>query len=358
MTRGAASGRLCPGLHRTLLAVLLFSVLGVAGCGGTGDDGVLVVYSAGPRGLAETVTKAFAEAHGVRVELYAATTGQVMARLEAERYRPRADVVVFASRVAAEALKERGRLLPYADPAWLDETEREWHDPEGHFHATSAALVGVAFREAAYDPTLDWDDLLSGHFPGRVTLPGPSRSGAAGDFVVAHILRDGDAAWDLWIQARRGGLEISAANSQAISGLLVGAYDAVVGAVDYLILNQIEGGAALRMHYPPSGAALVERPVAILADTPVPELAKAFVDFYLSPDMQAEVVGANLIPARLGVAPSGLRGDGPLPPVIAVDYAEALREQTRILRRFQLEVERAEVIRASTSSPATPRGRR
>lgn len=359
-------GRGLPGVLATLLVLL-----GVWGCARGGpDDPVLVVYSAGPRSLADAVTEAFAEEYGVRVELFAATTGQVMARLEAERYRPRADVVVFASRVAAEALREGDRLLAYPSPEWLQQTRTEWHDPDGYFHSTSAALVGMAFGgsdggelgdpDAQGEPVVpgdpDWPEVFGGGGTHRLTLPAPSRSGAAGDFVVAYTLREGESAWDGYLAARRAGLEISAANSQAISGLLVGAYDGIVGAVDYLIFGQIAGGAALRMHYPPSGSALVERPIAILADTPVPDLARDFVDFYFSEASQARVAAVHLLPARTDIPSSEERiaalpddperlSDG-LPPLIQVDPAEALREQTRILRRFQLEIERAEVPRS------------
>ncbi|MFQ3577859.1 MAG: substrate-binding domain-containing protein, partial [Verrucomicrobiia bacterium] len=70
------------------------------------DAGRLVVYTAGPRPLAEAICKAFEAAHGVRVELFTATTGQIMAKLEAEKYNPRADVVILAGETAALGLKQ------------------------------------------------------------------------------------------------------------------------------------------------------------------------------------------------------------------------------------------------------------
>jgi len=325
-----------------VLALILFS------CGDnrrSADSNTLVVYAAGPRSLAETVTAAFAEQTGARVELFAATTGQIMARLEAERYRPRADVVMFASQVAAEALKQDERLLRHPDPPWLGQTHTQWHDPDHFYFATSAALVGIAFRQDSVVPDVDWQTLLSGELPLRLTMPSPSRSGSAGDFVVAYILNHEQEGFEHFMTARRGGMDFAAANSQAISTLVVGAFQAMAGAVDYLIYNQIANGAPLVMHFPPDGSALVQRPIAILADTPVPDLARDFVDFYFTPAMQEQVANAYLLPARTDVPVHELRGDGSLPAVFEIDLAQALARQNRILRRFQIEVERAEVLR-------------
>lgn len=322
-----------------LLAVLL------PACDSGQREDVLVVYSAGPRPVAEDIVAAFTSETGTAVELFAATTGQVMARLEAERYRPRADVVIFASRVAAEALKQDQRLLRYPEAPWLSDTEADWHDPDHYYFATSAALVGMAFRESVYDEEADWGRFL-GPDPGmRLTMPSPSRSGAAGDLVVSLVLDRGDAIWPGLLQARGAGLDFAAANSQAISTTLVGAFDGILGAVDYLIFAQIADGAPLVVHYPPSGAALVERPIGILVSTPDEELSRRFVDYYFSREAQERVAAAHLLPARTDVAVSDTRGSRDLPAVLERDIETALKQQNRILRRFQLEVERAEIAR-------------
>lgn len=325
--------------------VLVATLLAACSDTGRGDNGTLTVYSAGPRPLAEAVAEAYADKSGMRVELFAATTGQVMARLEAERYRPRADVVIFASRVAAEALKSEERLLAYPAPDWLQHTHTDWHDPDHTYFATSAALVGMAFREGSVNENTDWRDVLTGDTGLRLTMPSPSRAGSAGDFVVSWVLDRGEDGFADFRAARRAGMDFAAANSQAISTLLVGAFDGMVGAVDYLIFRQIADGAPLVMHYPVGGSALVERPIAVLADTPVPEQAKAFVDFYLSEAMQQQVADMHLLPARRDVPVSSVRGDAELPPLLARDIGDALARQNRILRRFQIEIERAEVVR-------------
>lgn len=329
-----------------LLALLTLFLLAFAGCSPQSTSrNHLVVYSAGPRPLIETIVHTFTEETGIDVDLFVATTGQVMARLEAEKYRPRADVVVFASNVAAEALRKDNRLMPYPSPPWWESTRWEWHDPDFHYFTTSATVVGMAIREEAYTPTIDWRDITQSTGASRVTMPSPSRSGAAGDFLVGYLLHTGEDGWDFFRSARASGMDFAAANSQAITSLMIGAYDFIVGAVDYLIYRQIADGAAIRMHFPPSGSVQVNRPIAIMAETPVPETARRFVDHYFSEPSQRLVSQTYLIPAHRRVPVNGLRADPGEINFLPVDTTQALRNQNLILRRFQLEIERAAVIR-------------
>ena len=57
----------------------------------------LVVYSAGPKSLSKAVVANFEKKTGLKVQLYPASTGKVLAKLEAEKHNPIADVVVLAS---------------------------------------------------------------------------------------------------------------------------------------------------------------------------------------------------------------------------------------------------------------------
>ena len=68
----------------------------------------VTLYTAGPDGLAQGIAKAFTEKSGTKVEVYQATSGDVLARLEAEKGKPRADVVVLASWGEGLAVRDRG----------------------------------------------------------------------------------------------------------------------------------------------------------------------------------------------------------------------------------------------------------
>lgn len=118
-----------------MLALTLTFGLAVAGCGtatpskdgaqSTGSAGQagaastdqkLVVYSAGPDGLAKKLVAGYEAQSGVKVELFQGTTGKILARMEAEKANPVADVVVLASLPSVQGLKKTASRCPTRMP--------------------------------------------------------------------------------------------------------------------------------------------------------------------------------------------------------------------------------------------------
>lgn len=330
-------------MRGALLAVaILWS--GCAPKSGRQND-TLTIYSAGPRALAESICQSFTSNTGVRVDLFQATTGQLLARLEAEKYRPRADVVILAGEVPAVALKQQGRLARVR-PADADKINREWCDPDDAYWPSAASLVGVAVRKEFADRAPDrWSDWFAILDARRVVMPSPSRSGATGDFVVGLALELGNSIFPGFARLRLHGMDFAAANNQAIQGLQMGVYDALIGAVDYLIYQQIQRGEPIEMRYPIDGAVLVTRPIAILATSNKRDLAQRFVDHYMGTESQARVAKSFLIPARRDVPPHPLRGQVP-ERLIRPDPEQAAARQATLLRKFQYEIERVASQRA------------
>ena len=60
-------------------------------------SGKVTVYMPSPAGLADKLAALFTEKTGVEVEQFQGTTGEILARLEAEQVDPVADVVILAS---------------------------------------------------------------------------------------------------------------------------------------------------------------------------------------------------------------------------------------------------------------------
>ena len=98
-------------MKRSIVCLLLALCLclGMAACGAkpSQDDannapesklsGKVTVYMPSPAGLADKLAEAFTAKTGVEVEQFQGTTGEILARLEAEKANPVADVVILAS---------------------------------------------------------------------------------------------------------------------------------------------------------------------------------------------------------------------------------------------------------------------
>lgn len=133
-------------------------------------SGKVVVYCPSPAGLADKMAEAFTAKTGVQVEMFQGTTGEILARLEAEKANPIADVVIMASWADGLGMIQDDQVLSY-EPANTDKMNPDWVDADKKFTAT-ARLPSVSFttphRLPSWMPTgRNWAATL----PIRISLP-------------------------------------------------------------------------------------------------------------------------------------------------------------------------------------------
>lgn len=293
------------------------------------DASALTVYTAGPGSLAKKLAAGYEKETGVKVNIFQATTGKVMARLEAEQANPLADVLISASWDTAEELAQRGWLLPYqsANAANVpDALKAEAYVAQG------ISALGIVWNTQSGTPEpKEWKDLTTPAFKDKVTTPDPALSGASLDLLIGLQNGMGDNAWQLFEQLKDNGMVISGPNAQALTPVLQGAKAAVFGAVDYVSYGSIQNGEAIKVIFPASGTVVAPRPMMILKSTQHAADAKAFVDYVLSPEGQALVADAWLMPARSDVgAKRPLLSDLTLLPA----KSDANNDRATVLHRF------------------------
>lgn len=105
-------------------------------------SGKVTVYMPSPAGLADKLAAAFTEKTGVKVEQFQGTTGEILARLEAEQDNPVADVVILASWSDGLSMKAEGKLESYT-PANAEKVNPGWIDADSTLFGSSASAVGV-----------------------------------------------------------------------------------------------------------------------------------------------------------------------------------------------------------------------
>ncbi|WJY17219.1 ABC transporter substrate-binding protein [Pectobacteriaceae bacterium CE90] len=260
----------------------------------------LTVYTAGPGSLAKKLAAGYEKQTGVKVEVFQATTGKVMARLDAEQANPRADVLISASWDTASSLEKRGWLLPYQSPNAM-------HVPAAfktpYYVAQGISALGIVWNTKSGTPEpKDWQDLAQLAFKDKVTMPDPSLSGASLDLLIGLQNAYSEQAWKLFGALKANGMIIAGPNAQALTPVLQGAKAAVFGAVDYVAYNRIHAGEAIKVIFPASGTVIAPRPMMILKSSKEPAQAKAFIDYVLSPEGQKLVADTWLMPARDDVA--------------------------------------------------------
>ncbi|HIC1276074.1 ABC transporter substrate-binding protein [Klebsiella sp. JB_Kp046] len=260
----------------------------------------LAVYTAGPGSLAKSLASGFEQQTGVKVTVFQATTGKVMARLEAEQANPQADVLISASWDTAEDLHQRGWLLPFAS-ANADQVPANLKSAD--YIAQGVSALGIVWNSKSGTPEpKEWRDLTQPAFKDKVTTPDPALSGASLDLLIGLQNSMGDQAWQLFDDLKKNGMVVSGPNAQAVTPVMQGAKAAVFGAVDYVSYGNIQQGESLKVIFPASGTVIAPRPMMILKTSQHADDAKAFIDYVLSPEGQARVADAWLMPARRDVA--------------------------------------------------------
>ncbi len=277
-------------MNRFILAAVLAVSAGAA-------QADVTVYTAGPKALADKLAAGFTEETGIKVNMFQATTGKVMARLEAEAANPVADVVISASWGTADDFAARDWLLDYDSPN--AETVPDFLKMPGAVSEGVSALA-IAWNPASGTPKpSDWADLTKPEYKDMVTLPDPAQSGAT--YTLVEALMAAGKADELKALADNGAI-VAGANKAALNPVLQGAKAAVFGAVDYITMGAQAKGEAVEVIFPESGTVIAPRPMMILQSSQNIDDAKAFFDYVLSGAGQAAVASVHLMPARTDVS--------------------------------------------------------
>lgn len=304
-------------------------------------SGEITLYTAGPAGLPARLGRAFEQRTGVKVNVFQGDTGAVLARIEAERARPQADVVVLADWSAALQLSRDGLLLPYLSPAAAT-IPPAYVDPGRAFAAQGLSGLAIVYNtDRVATPPTDWDDLLTPAYRDRVTMPDPSASGSAYDFLATFLQRRGEAAgWGYFAALKANGLIVPGTNAQALAPVISGSRHALVAAVDHTAFDALSRGEKLGIVYPRSGTAIAPRAMVILRTSANPNAAKAFVDFTLSTEGQALVAESWIAPARRDVPARSPRTNLSEVDRWTTDHAASGARRQAILERFNREIAR------------------
>lgn len=287
--------------------------------------GSLTVYGALTTENGDAFAKAFqAVAPGSNVQVVAAGSGALMSRIAAEQKAGgvKADVILLADPTAMDGLVTDGVTAAYEpkDAGKLPTSLRGkgW---TGAFTFNNVLLN----RKGLASAPKDWGDLNNQAFKGAIEIGDPAYSGTTLAMVAA--LSD-KLTWDYFRNLKK--LDARAVQSTNTVGTDIAGGQMQVGiSLDSVGRDLVKKGSPVDMVWPSSGTITVPAPVALVKgrDSAV---AKAFVDWLISPDGQATSVKLGYAPAygASEAVPQGTKS-------IDVDWAKLQKDRDQILQTFK-----------------------
>ena len=237
----------------------------------------------------------FEAKYGITVNYVRMSSGEALARVQAEKDNPQFDIWWGGPIDSFVAAKGEGLLETYespnfsnlTDPVKMKDVDNQW---VGVYVGTLGFATNTDWLAANPDaaaPT-SWDDLLKPEFTGQVMVAHPSSSGTSYTALATVLqMRGEEAGWE-YLQKYAGQIS-QFTKSGAAPAKFVGQGEAAVAIVfSHDIVNEIENNKLpLVLTFPEEGTGYEIGGMAILKGAKNMQAAQLWYDWALTPEAQA-----------------------------------------------------------------------
>ena len=237
----------------------------------------------------------FEAKYGITVNYVRMSSGEALARVQAEKDNPQFDIWWGGPIDSFVAAKGEGLLEAYDSPNYANLTDPvKMKDVDNQWVGVYVGTLGfatntdwLAANPDAKAPT-SWDDLLKPEFKGQVMVAHPSSSGTSYTALATVLqIRGEEAGWEYLKQY--AGQMSQFTKSGAAPAKFVGQGEAAVAIVfSHDIVNEIENNKLpLVLTFPEEGTGYEIGGMAILKGAKHPQAARLWFDWALTPEAQA-----------------------------------------------------------------------
>jgi iron(III) transport system substrate-binding protein len=280
-----------------ILILLLFTLFNMQPClAHTPDeDKVLNMYVA--YGGPDAIAKAFEHQTGIKLNYLTMSSGEVLARLRAEKANPQTDIWFGGGSDAFIQAKKEALISAYQSPN-ADRVDPAFRDAEGYWTGVSIVVVGLLVNEDRMKaknlplPT-DWQSLTDPMYKDELLASNPNTSGTAYTTISGLLQIKGEAqGWRFLDKLYANIPFLTKSGSAPGQKALAGEY--AIGIVpDPHNLPLQNPGAPLKAVFPTDGVLAWPSPVSIVKGAKHPNNARIFVDWALSETGQRVLMEAS-----------------------------------------------------------------
>lgn len=269
------------------VAVLLALLLGTLPGPTIAQARPVLVYGVIHEITLSNLMKMFYFTTGARAEFVRMSAGEVAARVQAERTRQRADIILGVARTIQEDLKNRGVLERYLSPTRA-EIPTEFRDPDGYWTGTTAHVQAIAINVERFRREFPgvamprtYEDLLDPRYRGHIIAASPVTSGSAFNFVMAQVFRLGEErAWDFLAALDRNVRFYTASGIAPATSVGAGEFLIAITQAHDALLALADGRPVAVVHPPKVGWDVGT--VSLIKNSPNPEGGQRFIDWLLT----------------------------------------------------------------------------
>ncbi len=288
-------------MRRSLISWMV--VVGmIAGLFGFAQDaaaeGRILIYSPWKDSVMKEFTDLFEQQTGIKAESINISTGEVLARLRVEKARPQADVVHSARASLLVQAERQGLLAEYIPPNAEYVLEPYQYKDDKHFIGTTMYPLIFAYNsdlieEMGVEPPQNYEDLLDPKWEGKLVMPHPAASGTAYAFVttVLQMYRqpgetgiESEKGWEYLENLMRNVAQYTRSGSAPSKMVASGEFPVGITFFDRVDRLRKEGYPIVPIF--PSPIYAEPSCTSIVANSPNPEGAEAFLNFMLSKEAQ------------------------------------------------------------------------
>ena len=316
------------------------------GGGKGGQERVLSLYSALDPDetkiyLSAYLKKVESEGGSLKIKLQRMSSGEVFARVDAERTRPTMGLWFGGSSTDFVAAAERGLLEPYK-PALDFEPKDEGHDPDWRWTGFYFGVIGYAvnterLKLLGAKPPRSWNELLAPGFRGEIGMAYPYTSGTAYTVLSSMVQHLGEAkAMDYFRRLDRNIHHYNKSGSSCVTQVGLGEITVGVAFSHDILKKGVSKGYPVALSLPTDGAGYEIGAMALIKNGPDHEEAKKFMEWMLSPEAQSLMKQWYRIPLNphAEVAEGAVTADQVT--LIPDDAQWSGRNKVRLIERWRL----------------------
>lgn len=271
-----------------------------AGCGGGGeqkdaakragsDENKVVIYCPHPLAFINPLVEEFEKQSGVKVEVVAAGTGELLKRVESEKSNPLADIFWGGS---LGTMKPKAALFEEYRSVNEDHVQEAFKNKEGSItRFTDIPSVIMINTNLIGDVKVEgYEDLLNPALKGKIAFADPSKSSSSYEHLINMLYAmgkgDPDKGWD-YVEKLAKNLDgkLLSGSSAVYKGVADGEY-AVGLTFEEGGAKYVADGAPVKLVYMKEGVISKPDGIYIIKNAKHMENAKKFIDFITSKEAQ------------------------------------------------------------------------